>query len=62
MHYLCVEAMGMTEAEVKRLALAEFGGKRITTGIAAVLDNALERGIESGRLIRVGDLIQSAGA
>jgi hypothetical protein len=62
MDHLCAEAMGMSETEVARLALAEFGGKRMTAGITAVLDAALAKGVQSGRLVRSGGLIQSAGA
>lgn len=43
---------GMSEVEIKRQALALFGGKRITEGISARLDAGLQRGLESGRLER----------
>jgi hypothetical protein len=41
---------GMSELEVKREALALFGGKRMTEGIASRLDLALKTGIKSGRI------------
>lgn len=43
---------GMNEDEVKREALALFGGKRMTDGIASRLDLALKTGISSGRIER----------
>lgn len=43
---------GMSEDEVKREALALFGGKRMTDGIASRLDLALKTGISSGRIER----------
>jgi hypothetical protein len=43
---------GMNEDEVKREALALFGGKRMTDGISSRLDLALKTGISSGRIDR----------
>jgi hypothetical protein len=41
---------GMTEVELKREALAVFGGRRMTDGISGRLDLAIERGVASGRI------------
>jgi hypothetical protein len=41
---------GMTEVELKREALAVFGGKRMTDGISDRLDLGIARGVESGRI------------
>ena len=43
-------AAGISEADVKREALAFFGGRRITAAIGARLDEALADGIKTGRL------------
>lgn len=43
---------GMNELELKREALALFGGKRMTEGVAARLDEGVRRGIDSGRIER----------
>jgi hypothetical protein len=45
-------AAGMNESELKRQALAHFGGRRVTESIGARLDTALEFGLKSGRLER----------
>lgn len=44
------EAAGISRADVKREALALFGGKRITATIGARLDEALTTGLTTGRL------------
>lgn len=43
---------GMTKDELKREALAMFGGRRVTEKISARLDAGLEIGMDSGRLRR----------
>lgn len=43
---------GMSEEEVKRQALALFGGKRLTEGISSRLDAGMKRGLETGRIER----------
>ncbi len=43
---------GMNEDELKRQALALFGGKRLTDGVSSRLDAGLQRGLETGRLER----------
>lgn len=45
-------AGGMTDSEVKREALALFGGRRLTAAISARLDEALAYGLSTGRLER----------
>lgn len=45
---------GMQEDELKRHALALFGGKRMTEGISSRLDDGLKRGLDSGRIERDG--------
>jgi hypothetical protein len=47
---LVVASRGMNEAELKREALAVFGGKRMTGNIAEVMASALANGIADGRL------------
>jgi hypothetical protein len=46
----CRAAAGMSALELQREALALFGGRRLTTGIAARLDAALQLGLKLGRL------------
>ncbi|MCR2808419.1 MULTISPECIES: hypothetical protein [unclassified Microbacterium] len=41
---------GMSEDELKRQALALFGGKRLTVGVSARLADGLQRGLDTGRL------------
>lgn len=41
---------GMNEEELKREALALFGGKRMTEGISTRLDQGLNRGLTTGRI------------
>jgi hypothetical protein len=43
---------GMSEDELKRQALALFGAKRLTEGVASRLDAGLRRGLETGRIER----------
>ncbi|WP_259573172.1 hypothetical protein [Herbiconiux oxytropis] len=43
---------GLSEPDVKREALAVFGGRRMTESISARLDAALTWGTENGRLPR----------
>jgi hypothetical protein len=43
---------GMSEDELKRQALALFGAKRLTEGVASRLDAGLQRGLETGRIER----------
>ncbi|OJV84872.1 DUF4011 domain-containing protein [Microbacterium sp. 70-16] len=43
---------GMQQDELKRQALALFGGKRMTEGVAALLDAGLECGLTTGRIER----------
>jgi len=43
---------GMSEDELKRQALALFGAKRLTEGVASRLDAGLQRGLESRRVER----------
>ncbi|MDE0546352.1 DUF3320 domain-containing protein [Microbacterium sp. C7(2022)] len=43
---------GMNEDELKRQALALFGGKRMTEGVSSRLDAGLQRGVETGRIER----------
>lgn len=43
---------GMAEEELKRQALNMFGGKRMTSGIDAILTTALERALKTGRIER----------
>jgi hypothetical protein len=50
MEVVAEAAAGISEADVKREALALFGGKRITTAIGARLDEALADGVKTGRL------------
>ncbi|MGC0368257.1 DUF3320 domain-containing protein [Microbacterium sp. SLBN-111] len=45
---------GMNEDELRRQALALFGGKRLTEGIAARLAAAMTLGLETGRIERDG--------
>ncbi len=45
---------GMNEDELKRQALALFGGKRMTEGVSARLDASLQRAVETGRIARDG--------
>lgn len=45
---------GMNEDELKRQALALFGGKRMTEGIASLLAAGLNRGVKNGRVERDG--------
>lgn len=43
---------GMNEDELKRQALALFGGKRLTEGVSSRLDGGLQCGLETGRIER----------
>ncbi|QEW04998.1 DUF4011 domain-containing protein [Microbacterium lushaniae] len=43
---------GMSEDELKRQALALFGGKRLTEGVSARLAAGLQRGLDTGRIER----------
>jgi hypothetical protein len=52
---------GMTDEEVKREALALFGGRRMTAGIGARLSEALEVGLHTGRLDRRTEGLITAG-
>lgn len=45
-------AGGMSEDELKRQALALFGAKRLTEGVALRLNAGLQRGLETGRIER----------
>ena len=54
-------AGGMNEDELKRQALALFGGKRMTDGIAALLTAGIKLGLETGRLERDGRGLYRAG-
>ncbi|QZY51764.1 DUF3320 domain-containing protein [Leucobacter tenebrionis] len=51
---------GMETEAIQREALALFGGKRITSGIARRLEAALALGEDSGRLRRVGTVWRTA--
>ncbi len=54
-------AGGMNEDELKRQALALFGGKRMTEGIAALLTAGIKLGLKTGRLERDGRGLYRAG-
>ncbi len=43
---------GMSEDELKRQALALFGGKRMTEGVSGRLDAGIQRGLSTGRIER----------
>lgn len=43
---------GMDEAEIKREALSLFGGKRMTSGISAKMDQGLAHALKTGRIER----------
>lgn len=43
---------GMAEEELKRQALNMFGGKRMTSGIDAILTTAFKRAVKTGRISR----------
>ena len=45
---------GMGEEEIKRQALALFGGKRLTEGVSSRLTAGLQRGLNTGRIERDG--------
>lgn len=48
------ESAGLSPEELRRETLAIFGGKRLTAAIGARLDEGLEFGLASGRLVRSG--------
>lgn len=53
---------GMNEEELKRQALALFGGKRLTENVSHRLQEGLDLGVHSGRLRRAElDIIRSGG-
>jgi hypothetical protein len=52
---LCVAGQGMYEEEIKREALAVFGGKRMTEGITTALTAALDQALKTGRLVKRAD-------
>ncbi len=43
---------GMADGELKRQALNMFGGKRMTSGVDAILTTALRRAVKTGRIVR----------
>ncbi|MBD8534420.1 DUF3320 domain-containing protein [Plantibacter sp. CFBP 13570] len=49
------ESAGLSPDELRRETLAIFGGKRVTAAIGSRLDEALEFGLASGRLVRSGE-------
>ncbi|HXH35985.1 MAG TPA: DUF4011 domain-containing protein [Plantibacter sp.] len=49
------ESAGLSPDELRRETLAIFGGKRVTAAIGARLDEALELGLMSGRVVRSGE-------
>lgn len=53
---------GMTEDEIKRESLGLFGGKRVTVGIGDRLGEALDTGLQTGRLERRSDGLITASA
>ena len=61
MRHTVASAAGMEETELKREALALFGGRRVTDAIRQRLDAALAFGLESGRLERAGSGVLVSG-
>lgn len=61
MLHTAASAAGMEESELKREALALFGGRRVTEAIGVRLDAALAYGLESGRLERAGSGVLVSG-
>ncbi|MFC0429797.1 DUF3320 domain-containing protein [Kutzneria buriramensis] len=53
-------AAGMGLGELRREVLAVFGGRRVTAGVAARLDAAVELAVASGRLVREGEALKPA--
>jgi hypothetical protein len=58
---ICSASAGISPEELKREALRVFGGRRMTTNIAAYLTSALELGCESGRLVVGAEGLVTAG-
>jgi hypothetical protein len=52
---------GIERDELKREALGLFGGRRMTAGIEARLDAALDRAVQKGMLVVSGGLVRSGG-
>jgi len=61
MRHTVASAAGMADTELKREALALFGGRRVTEAIGTRLDAALIHGLESGRLERAGSGVVVSG-
>ena len=57
---LCGAAAGMSRDELRRSALAVFGGRRLTIGLTERLDAALDLGLATGRLTIAGESIRPA--
>jgi len=61
MRHAAASAAGMEETELKREALALFGGRRVTEAIGLRLDAAVAHGLDSGRLERAGSRVLVSG-
>jgi hypothetical protein len=57
---LCASCGGMEETELLKEALAVFGGRRMTTSIAARMGEALLLALDEARLDRRGGLVVAA--